>query len=122
MLDEWTQKGLVVFGKLTLGTPDDMIAEIETLKEKSGGFGSLLLLAHNCANPEATRKSYELFARYVAPAVNGSNTARGASLDWAHANSQTFIPAMMGGIQKAVEEHEKERAETGEGTAWNPGQ
>jgi limonene 1,2-monooxygenase len=118
MLEEWTQKGLVVFGKLTLGTPDDMIAEIQTLQKKSGGFGTLLLLAHNCANAEATRKSYELFSRYVMPAVNDSNQARGASLDWAHSNSQRFIPAMMGGISKAVEEHEKERAQTGQGTAW----
>ncbi len=117
MLDEWTQQGLVIFGKLTLGTPDDMIAEIETLKKKSGGFGTLLLLAHNCANAEATRKSYELFARYVMPAVNDSNRARRDSMQWSYDNSGRFISAMMGGITKAVEEHEKERAESG-GTAW----
>ncbi len=121
MLDEWTGKGLVVFGKLTLGTPDDMIAEIERLEEKSGGFGTVLLLGHNCANPEATLRSYELFARYVAPAVNRSNRARAASLDWAHENSGRFIGAMMGGISKAIEEHESERSARGEGTGWATG-
>ena len=121
MLEEWTQRGLVIFGKLTLGTPDDMIAEIENLKEKSGGFGTLLLLAHNCANADATRKSYELFSRYVMPAINGANQARADSLKWAHRNSERFIPAMLGGISKAVEEHEKERAERGGGTAWANG-
>jgi limonene 1,2-monooxygenase len=118
MLDEWTGKGLVVFGKLTLGTPDDMIETIAQLEKQSGGFGTVLLLAHNCASPEATFKSYELFARYVMPAVTGANLARGESLDWAHANSQRFIGAMMGGIAKAVEDHETERAERGQGTTW----
>ena len=118
MLDEWTGNGLFVFGKLTLGTPDDMIAEIARVEKQSGGFGCVLLLAHYCANPEATQKSYELFSRYVIPAVNGMNRARGDSLDWAHDNSGKFIPAMMGGIAKAVGEYETERAERGKGTAW----
>ena len=122
MLEEWTGPGLAVFGRLTLGMPDDMIAEIENVRKKSGGFGTLLLLAHNCASPEATRRSYELFARYVMPAVNGSNRARRESMAWSNANANRFIPAMMGGIQKAVDEHEAERADTGQGTAWAPKQ
>jgi limonene 1,2-monooxygenase len=118
MLDQWTGDGLVIFGKLTLGTPDDMIAEIARIEKQSGGFGSVLLLAHNCANPEATRKSYELFARYVMPAVNGMNRGRGDSLDWAHDNSSKFIGAMLGGISKAIEDHQTERSERGEGVVW----
>ena len=118
MLDQWTGDGLVIFGKLTLGTPDDMVAEIERIEKQSGGFGCVLMLAHNCANPEATRKSYELFARYVMPAVNGMNRGRSDSLDWAHHNSAKFIGAMMGGISKAIEDHQTERAERGEGTVW----
>ena len=119
MLDEWTKKGLIVFGRLTLGTPDDAIATVRALQEKSGGFGTLLLLGHNCASPEATLRSYELIARYVVPAVNDANRNRAASLDWAHANAGTFIPAMMGGMQGAIAQHEEERAERGgAGTAW----
>jgi limonene 1,2-monooxygenase len=118
MLDEWTGNGLVIFGKLTLGTPDDMIETIANLEKQSGGFGTVLLLAHDCASPEATWKSYELFSRYVMPAVNGANRARGDSLDWAHANSEKFMGAMLGGITKAVQDHEAERAEKGEGTSW----
>jgi limonene 1,2-monooxygenase len=118
-LDEWTQRGLIIFGRLTLGTPDDAIAEIERLRVQSGGFGTVLLLGHNCASPAATRKSYELIARYVMPAVNDLNRNRGASLDWAHANSQRFIGAMLGAIGGAIQEHEAERAERGgAGTAW----
>lgn len=120
MLDEWTTNGLPIFGKLTLGTPDDMIATVQALKKQSGGFGTLLLLAHNCADPAATWGSYELFSRHVMPAVNGRNDARGASLDWAHGNSEKFMGAMAGGIAKAVTDYEAERAQKGAGTAWTP--
>jgi limonene 1,2-monooxygenase len=120
-IEEWTGKGLMIFGRLTLGTPDDAIAAIEQFREKSGGFGTLLLLGHNCANPEATRRSYELISRYVMPAVNDANRARAASLDWAQDHSGTFIPAMVGAIGQAITEHESERtARGGVGTAWTP--
>ena len=119
MLEEWTGPGLPIFGKLTMGTPDDAVEVIESLREKSGGFGTVLFLVHNCANPEATRKSYELIARNVMPAVNHSNQYRHRSMEWATRNAGTFMPALTGGIQKAIEEYERERAEKGgEGTQW----
>jgi len=119
MLEEWTGPGLPVFGKLTLGTPDDAVAVIESLVEKSGGFGTVLLLGHNCASPEATRKSYELIARCVMPALNDLNRNRRRSMAWATRNAATFMPALAGGIQKAIEEHERERADRGgAGTQW----
>ena len=119
MLEEWTGPGLPIFGKLTMGTPEDAIEVIESLREKSGGFGTVLFLVHNCANPAATRKSYELIARNVMPAINGSNDARHRSMEWATKNAGTFMPALVGGIQKAIEEYEQERAEKGgEGTQW----
>lgn len=122
MLDEWTGPGLIVFGRLTLGTPEDAVATIESLIERSGGFGTVLLLGHNCANPAATTRSYELIARSVMPEINGMNRNRKRSMEWARRNSGRFIPAMMGGITNAIADHEKERAERGgSGTAWVPG-
>jgi len=118
MIDEWTGPGLVIFGRITIGTPEDAIATIESLIERSGGFGTVLLLGHNCANPAATEKSYELIARNVIPAINGMNRNRTRSLEWASKNAGRFIPAMMGGITNAIADHEKERAERGAGTAW----
>jgi limonene 1,2-monooxygenase len=112
-------KGIATFGKLTLGTPDDAVAAIESLREHSGGFGCFLLLAHNCANAEATRKSYELISRYVMPAVNRANAPRHASIDWASANSGRFIGAMVSAIGTAIQQHEQERSERGgQGTSW----
>jgi limonene 1,2-monooxygenase len=55
-----------------IGTPEMCIAQIDRLmKQSNGGFGAYLLLAHNWANPEATRKSYELIARHVMPHFQG---------------------------------------------------
>ena len=50
-----------------VGTPDDAIACIERLQEQSGGFGCVLLMHHEWALPDATRRHYELMARFVKP-------------------------------------------------------
>lgn len=90
-----TTDGLGVFGVFQAGTPDDIIAYIERLQRQSGGFGCVMFLAHNCANFEAVKKSYELFARYVIPHFQNSNRNRVDSLEWAHANSkETWAPAI----------------------------
>jgi limonene 1,2-monooxygenase len=55
-------------GLACIGTPDDCVRHFERLwKGSSGGFGAVLLLAHNWADWEATKRSYELMARYVHP-------------------------------------------------------
>ena len=59
-------------GQWIVGSPDDCIAAIERLQEATGGFGGLLFRANEYANPEATRRSYEMFARYVMPKFQGS--------------------------------------------------
>src|ERR1700742_81288 len=48
-----------------IGTPDDAIAYIDKLLKGSGGFGVIMELAHNWADWDATRRHYELMARYV---------------------------------------------------------
>ena len=51
-----------------IGTPEMCRAQIDRLwKQSNGGFGAYLLLAHNWANFEATKRSYELIAREVFP-------------------------------------------------------
>jgi limonene 1,2-monooxygenase len=55
-----------------IGTPQDAIAQITRLYEQSGGFGTYLLIGHDWADPDATARSYELFARLVAPEFRGS--------------------------------------------------
>ena len=55
-----------------VGTPDMCREQIDRLiKQSNGGFGAYLLLAHEWANPEATRRNYELIARHVMPQFQG---------------------------------------------------
>lgn len=63
----------VKMGTTLVGSPETAIQGIERLLEYSqGGFGGILFRAHEWANREQTMKSYELFARYVAPRFQGS--------------------------------------------------
>jgi limonene 1,2-monooxygenase len=55
-----------------IGTPDDAVAQIERLvKQSNGGFGAYLSVAQDWAAPAAKFRSYELFARHVAPVFQG---------------------------------------------------
>jgi limonene 1,2-monooxygenase len=55
-----------------IGTWEDVAAQIEKLQAQSnGGFGCYLLLAHEWANPQATKRSYELIAQHVMPVFQG---------------------------------------------------
>ena len=77
-----TPEGAVETGGAIIGTPDDAIKAIEILQENSGGFGGLMTLAHEWANREGIRKSYELFARYVAPKFQGQLASVEGTQQW----------------------------------------
>ncbi len=55
-----------------IGTPEQAIDHIQTMLDKSGGFGSVLITSTEWAPREAIWRSYELFARYVMPHFQGS--------------------------------------------------
>ena len=63
---------MVEAGRWVVGTPDDLIAAIERLQERSGGFGGLMVTATEWAPREKVLRSYELLARYVMPRFQGS--------------------------------------------------
>jgi limonene 1,2-monooxygenase len=70
-------------GHIVIGTPDDAIAVLKKLQAKQGEFGAFLHQAHDWANWENTKRSYELYIRYVVPHFNNSNANRDASFaDW----------------------------------------
>jgi limonene 1,2-monooxygenase len=54
-------------GRVCIGTPEMARAQIQRLLDQSGGFGAYLFMGGDFASPEATLRSYELFAREVAP-------------------------------------------------------
>jgi limonene 1,2-monooxygenase len=59
-------------GAAVIGTPEMARAQIERVMEKSGGFGTYLLMGVDWANYPATVRSHQLFAEEVIPYFNGS--------------------------------------------------
>ncbi|MFO1067192.1 MAG: LLM class flavin-dependent oxidoreductase [Geminicoccaceae bacterium] len=69
-----------------VGTPDMVAEQIRRLeKQSNGGFGAYLMLAHEWANPEATKRSYDLIARYVMPEFQGQSRSTIGAADRARA-------------------------------------
>jgi limonene 1,2-monooxygenase len=106
MVDAMNASGLAV-----IGTPDDAAAQIERLWEKSGGFGTYLLMGHDWADREATLRSYELIARFVMPRFQGTLSRLRESRDWAAANRGSFIGRAVEAVGKAIQDHYAERAD-----------
>ncbi|MEG9861534.1 MAG: LLM class flavin-dependent oxidoreductase [Parvularculales bacterium] len=102
---------LIESGLAVIGTPDDCIAQLKRLEEASGGFGCFLQMSHNWADFEATKRSYELIARYVMPAFQSQNDTRQASYNWAGENHDTFTGAAMTAIGAQIEKHIQEKGE-----------
>lgn len=73
-------------GSIIVGTPDDAIAAVNVLQERSGGIGGLLGLAHEWASTEKTNRSYELWARYVAPRFQGQLDTIEGNRNWIEGN------------------------------------
>src|SRR3984957_1667767 len=70
--DEAVDKTAFVEGAAsTIGTPDDLVKTIKNLMQVSGGVGAIIGFAHDWANPENTRRSWDMVARYVVPEING---------------------------------------------------
>jgi limonene 1,2-monooxygenase len=97
-------------GAVVIGTPDDAIAYIEGLIEQSGGFGTFLLLGHDWADPDATMKSYRLFAREVAPHFTGHIESARQSHDWATAKRNELFGRAGTAIMNAITSHVEEKA------------
>ena len=101
---------LIKQGVIVVGTPDDAITQIQRLQQKQGEFGCFLQLAHNWADFEATKKSYEMWQRYVTPVINKSNEARAIAFDWARDNKERFIGAAMSAAMQTIQKHHEEEA------------
>ncbi|CAM3178206.1 Limonene 1,2-monooxygenase [Prescottella defluvii] len=56
-----------------IGTPAQARELIQKLVDQSGGFGSMLIMGTDWANPAATRRSFELIAQQVAPHFQGQS-------------------------------------------------
>jgi len=97
-------------GTIVVGTPDDAIAQIRRLQAKQGEFGAFLQLAHNWADWEQTKKSYDMWQRYVTPVINNSNSARIDSYEQVKANAQELVGAAMSAAMQTLQKHAMDEA------------
>ncbi|MCC6716873.1 MAG: LLM class flavin-dependent oxidoreductase [Acetobacteraceae bacterium] len=94
-------------GFACIGTPDDCIHHFERLWLGSdGGFGGVLLFAHNAADWAATQRSYELMARYVHPHFQrNANAMRQASYDMAAGTEASWRPVSAQAVASEIERY-----------------
>jgi limonene 1,2-monooxygenase len=102
--DEAVDKTAFVSGAVaTIGTPDDLVARIKSLLEASGGFGTVVGFVHDWANPENTRRSWDMVARYVVPEINGYLTGLRTSREFVVNNREYFDRARQAVMAKINE-------------------
>jgi limonene 1,2-monooxygenase len=92
-------------GGAIIGTPDDAVEAIGRLSELAGGFGTLVGFVHDWANHEQAMRSYDLFARYVIPRVQGLLAPVERSADMLRSNNTALMKRAGEGILKAIREH-----------------
>jgi limonene 1,2-monooxygenase len=104
LIEEINSGGLGV-----IGTPNDAIAQIARIQEQSGGFGTYLLIGHDWADPEATARSYELFARLVAPEFRGSLESLRRTRRLSSERFQPLRDKQSAAIDSATQRYEEQR-------------
>jgi limonene 1,2-monooxygenase len=97
-------------GAGVVGTPEMAIEHIHRIIDQTGGFGTFLYFCLDWASREATLRSYELFARHVIPAFDGSQRQRLDSFEWARENLSKSAASQLQAWERAREIHEKEKA------------
>jgi limonene 1,2-monooxygenase len=94
----------------SIGTAEDAVAQIERLQKQSGGFGCYLTLCHEWANPEATRRSYELLAQHVFPRFQGHAASTLDAKARARGARERLAERNMQAVTDMVEKHQAELA------------
>jgi limonene 1,2-monooxygenase len=96
-------------GNCCIGTPAEAVSYIQDLVDRSGGFGTFLLLGHDWASPAATFHSHELFAREVMPHFKGQLGAPQESHEWAKGIRDQLFGRAGQAIVNAITEHVDEQ-------------
>jgi len=106
---EW----LIETGTACIGTPDDAVAYIDRLIQGSGGFGVLCELAQNWADWDATRRHYELMARYVHAHFQKSFAPRIEAYAAAATQQKEFAGQAAQAVQSEIDKLAARQAKTG---------
>jgi limonene 1,2-monooxygenase len=132
LLAQATGEATAGAGVAIIGTPDELVAAIRKLDEVTGGFGTVIGFAHDWANREATLRSWDLFARYVAPELNGQTAGQKASADFVHDHQKELVAGATAAIMSKIQEDDRAAAafkvtlqqaasQNQQGTGFRPG-
>lgn len=113
IVEQWREDTLGEFGQAIIGTPAEAIDRIQRLIDKTGGFGTLLILHVDMADWADTRRSFELFAAEVIPHFKNRNAGRQASLQFAENHRDALIGGLVTAITKAHTDYYGADAATG---------
>ena len=96
-----------------IGTVEDARAQVERLwNQSNGGFGAMLLLAHEWANPLATKRSYELIAQHVMPHFQGGETSHAQATlqakEYAMGKREDYAAQQMQAVATMTERYQQE--------------
>jgi len=110
--DKWELlEQITAGGTAVIGTPDDLVAAIRNLQDLTGGFGVVLGFAHDWANRENTRRSWDMVARYVIPEVNRVTERQRASMKFLNDNQATLMAGAGAAVMQKIMADERASAE-----------
>ena len=97
-----------------IGTVEDARAQVQRLWDQSGGFGAMLLLGHEWANPQATKRSWELIAQHVMPHFQGGGVTHAQATlqakEHAMGKREDYAAQQMQAVATMTERYEQERS------------
>lgn len=112
--EEMTMDRMIGRGGAIVGTPDEAIKRIkEVIEVSGGGFGGLLVLAHEWASREKTLKSYEMLARYVMPKFQDSALPIEYSQQWTAQRRDQLFSTSVQAVVKAMHDYKEHRQAVG---------
>ena len=103
--DPWAlMDSMTASGAAVVGTPDDLVETVRNLYRVTGGFGAAIGFAHDWANHDATRRSWEMVARYVIPEINGQLRNLRKSAEFLTENQQELMQGASQAVMAKIRE------------------
>jgi limonene 1,2-monooxygenase len=99
-------------GAGVIGSPERARAQVQRLWDQSGGFGCMLQMGHEWANPAATKRSAELFAAEVMPHFQGQAQPTLDAAARASESRDDLAQAQLQAVEHMTKKYEAEKRPT----------
>jgi limonene 1,2-monooxygenase len=111
-------KGMIDFvneaGIGAIGTVEDARAQVRKLVAQSnGGFGAMLIMGHDWADPVATHRSFELIAQHVFPEFQDQAAGTRAAADRASRTREGHSASQLAAVDHMAAKYQQELADKG---------